>query len=147
MANAVYDGADALMLSGETACGRYPVESVQMMERIVLAAESRGPDPRQGPGAHRGALTFPRLVPGRHLRASPARRRATAGAVLIAAFTLSGTTARLLGHYRPEVPIVAFSPNQEVRRRLSLLWGVVPRVLEPMDQDRRRWSAASRRSC
>ena len=53
-------------------------------------------------------------------------------ASLIAAFTLSGVTARLLAHYRPPVPIVAFSPNQEVRRRLALLWGVVPRVLEPI---------------
>ncbi|HZA13631.1 MAG TPA: pyruvate kinase alpha/beta domain-containing protein [Myxococcaceae bacterium] len=56
------------------------------------------------------------------------------GATLIAAFTLSGTTARLLSHYRPQVPIIAFSPNQEVRRRLSLLWGVEPRVLEPIQE-------------
>ena len=54
--------------------------------------------------------------------------------MVIAAFTLSGHTARLLSHYRPAVPIVAFSPNQEVRRKLSLLWGVVPRVLEPVDR-------------
>jgi pyruvate kinase len=57
---------------------------------------------------------------------------AASGASLIAAFTLSGVTARLLAHYRPPVPIVAFSPNQEVRRRLALIWGVVPRVLEPI---------------
>ena len=50
------------------------------------------------------------------------------------AFTLTGTTARLLSHYRPPVPIIAFSPNQEVRRRLALLWGVVPRVLEPIQE-------------
>lgn len=57
-----------------------------------------------------------------------------AGAASIVAFTLTGTTARLLSRYRPQVPIIAFSPNQEVRRRLCLLWGVVPRVLEPMQE-------------
>ena len=56
------------------------------------------------------------------------------GASLIVAFTLSGTTARLLSRYRPRVPIIAFSPNQEVRRRLALVWGVVPRVLEPIQE-------------
>ena len=133
VANAVFDGADAVMLSGETASGSYPVESVRMMERIVLAAESAARTHGKVP-ARIGGGDLPRLVPGRHLRASPARRRAWRGRWLIAAFTLSGHTARLLSHYRPAVPIVAFSPNQEVRRKLSLLWGVVPRVLEPVDR-------------
>ncbi|WP_257448291.1 pyruvate kinase [Archangium lipolyticum] len=132
VANAVFDGADAVMLSGETASGKFPIESVQMMERIVLAAESTARAqgllaPQQSPV---GLPThFPDVI-----AASACYAAKQAGASLIAAFTLSGVTARLLAHYRPPVPIVAFSPNQEVRRRLALLWGVVPRVLEPIQE-------------
>ncbi|NTX03493.1 pyruvate kinase [Myxococcus sp. CA051A] len=130
VANAVFDGADAVMLSGETASGKFPIESVQMMERIILAAESsqrvqpvlRNIDAPLGLPTH-----FPDVIARVACEAAKA-----SGASLIAAFTLSGVTARLLSHYRPSVPIVAFSPNQEVRRRLALLWGVVPRVLEPI---------------
>jgi pyruvate kinase len=132
VANAVYDGADALMLSGETASGTYPVESVRMMERIILAAESAARTHGKSP-ARIGAVTFPASFPD-IISAVACEAARTAGAVVIAAFTLSGHTARLLSHYRPAVPIVAFSPNQEVRRKLSLLWGVVPRVLEPVDR-------------
>ncbi|PTL84084.1 pyruvate kinase [Vitiosangium sp. GDMCC 1.1324] len=132
VANAVFDGADAVMLSGETASGKFPIESVQMMERIVLAAEStiraQGLTQPQQPPV--GLPThFPDVI-----AASACYAAKQAGAQLIAAFTLSGVTARLLSHYRPPVPIVAFSPNQEVRRRLALLWGVVPRVLEPIQE-------------
>jgi len=132
VANAVYDGADALMLSGETASGSYPVESVRMMERIILAAESAARTHGKAP-ARIGGVTFPASFPDVIAGVACEAARA-AGAVIIAAFTLSGHTARLLSHYRPAVPIVAFSPNQEVRRKLSLLWGVVPRVLEPVDR-------------
>ena len=132
VANAVFDGADAVMLSGETASGKFPIESVQMMDRIVLAAEStmraqgllKPPLPPVGLPSH-----FPDVI-----AASACYAAKQAGASLIAAFTLSGVTARLLAHYRPPVPIVAFSPNQEVRRRLALLWGVVPRVMEPIQE-------------
>ncbi|MCY1081639.1 pyruvate kinase [Archangium lansingense] len=133
VANAVFDGADAVMLSGETASGKFPRESVEMMDRIVLAAESTmrvqglSSMPQQAPV---GLPThFPDVI-----AASACYAAKQAGASLIAAFTLSGVTARLLAHYRPPVPIVAFSPNQEVRRRLALLWGVVPRVLEPIQE-------------
>jgi pyruvate kinase len=132
VANAVYDGADALMLSGETASGSYPVESVRMMERIILAAESAARTHGKAP-ARIGGVTFPASFPD-VISAVACEAARMAGAVVIAAFTLSGHTARLLSHYRPAVPIVAFSPNQEVRRKLSLLWGVVPRVLEPVDR-------------
>jgi pyruvate kinase len=132
VANAVFDGADAVMLSGETASGKFPRESVEMMERIVLAAEStmraQGLSmPQQSP------VGLPSHFPD-VIAASACYAAKQAGASLIAAFTLSGVTARLLAHYRPLVPIVAFSPNQEVRRRLALLWGVVPRVLEPIQE-------------
>ena len=130
VANAVFDGADAVMLSGETASGKFPEASVQMMDRIVLAAESTM--------RAQGLMSPPETpvnLPSRFpdvIAASACYAAKQAGASLIAAFTLSGVTARLLAHYRPSVPIVAFSPNQEVRRRLALLWGVVPRVLEPI---------------
>jgi pyruvate kinase len=131
VANAVFDGADALMLSGETASGKYPLDSVRMMDRIILAAESS----QRAQGIHPTVMepstpaNFPDVVAEIATRAVR-----ESGAVAIAAFTLSGATARLLSHYRPQAPIIAFSPNQEVRRRLSLLWGVVPRVLEPVEE-------------
>ncbi|HYI02961.1 pyruvate kinase [Hyalangium sp.] len=130
VANAVFDGADAVMLSGETASGKYPIESVQMMDRIVLAAESatRAQHLKRVIEAPLGLPShFPDVIARAACQAAEA-----SGASLVAAFTLSGVTARLLAHYRPPVPIVAFSPNQEVRRRLALVWGVVPRVLEPI---------------
>ncbi len=132
VANAIFDGTDAVMLSGETASGKYPVESVEMMDRIVRSAESsmRQTFPRIGSGEPaKIPADFPDVTCGVACRAAR-----ECGARLIVAFTLTGTTARLLSHYRPTVPIVAFSPNQEVRRRLSLLWGVVPRVLEPLNE-------------
>ncbi len=127
VANAVWDGADAVMLSGETASGKYPLLAVQMMDRIVREAEetmgvAHAPRPEPVPPA-----------PFTDVIAGAARRAALqADAVAIACFTLGGTTARLLSHHRPHVPIVAFSPDQAIRRRLSLLWGVVPKVMEPV---------------
>ncbi len=132
VANAVMDNTDAVMLSGETASGEYPVESVQMMSRIIEAAESamRQSFPRIGSGEPlRIPAEFPDVTCGVACRAAR-----EAGCSLIVAFTLTGNTARLVSRYRPSVPIIAFSPNQEVRRRLSLLWGVMPRVLEPVQE-------------
>jgi pyruvate kinase len=131
VANAIFDGADALMLSGETASGKFPTESVEMMERIICSAENsvRSSPPRWNPEPMAIPASFPDVTCGIACRAAR-----EAGASLIVAFTLSGATARLLSHYRPSVPIIAFSPNQEVRRRMALLWGVVPRVLEPIQE-------------
>ena len=130
VANAVFDGADAVMLSGETASGKYPIESVEMMERIVLAAESSlRSHPWETPEPTRIPASFPDTTCSIACRAAQ-----ETGASVIACFTVSGTTARLLARYRPRVPIIAFSPNQEVRRRMSLYWGVVPRVLEPIQE-------------
>jgi pyruvate kinase len=127
VANAIWDGADAVMLSGETAAGRYPLLSVQMLDRIVRDAEAAGERarPAAGPEAKPAAVN--------DVIASAACRAAeSAGAVAICCFTLSGTTARLLAHFRPPVPIVAFSPDQSIRRRLAFYWGVEPRVMEPV---------------
>ncbi len=123
VANAIFDGTDAVMLSGETAVGRYPVESVAMMDRIVREAEA-------------SALTVVRPQRPAGLGISEAISEAVCHAAeqlsmrVIAVFTQSGSTARLISKYRPRPPIIAFSPIQETRRRLSLYWGVVPRKID-----------------
>jgi pyruvate kinase len=122
VANAIFDGSDAVMLSAETASGKYPVEAVSMMARIIEEAEASIREfPRPG-GTERlkVAETVAELVchASRELHMK-----------LIAVFTHSGFTARLVSRYRPLVPIVAFSPEAAIRRRMALLWGVTPRSI------------------
>jgi pyruvate kinase len=129
VANAVLDGTSAVMLSGETAAGKYPVEAVEMMKRIILKTES--------------SLQFERLVFGRRMnmedidekkKASPSEAvglaavelAETIGAAYIACFTHSGGTARLISKYRSRKPVVGFSPESATVRRLALSWGVIP---------------------
>ena len=122
VANAIFDGTDAVMLSAETATGRYPVEAVGMMARIIEAAESSIHEFARPAGQERlkVAETVAELVchASRELHMK-----------VIAVFTHSGFTARLISRYRPLVPIVAFSPEAETRRRMALLWGVTPRSI------------------
>lgn len=126
VANGIWDGADAVMLSGETASGRHPLLAVQMMDRIVREAEA-DVVVRAGPEHVDGVR-----VGFNEVTAEAACRAAEAsGAVAIVCFTLSGTTARLLSHFRPRTPIVAFSPDQATRRRCALYWGVEPKIMEP----------------
>jgi pyruvate kinase len=129
VANATFDCVDAVMLSGETASGRYPIAAVQMMDRIVRAAEAQLA--KEQPKAPPQPTTLPAAFP--EVTCSIACRAAQeAGATLIVAFSMSGLTVRLLSHFRPNVPVLAFSPVQEVRRRIALLWGALPRVMEPL---------------
>jgi pyruvate kinase len=121
VANAILDGTDAVMLSAETAAGRYPVETVQVMARIAVQAEKALPD--LAPPGER-ASHFPDVISEAACRAA-----AEVKARAIVAFTRSGFTARLLSKYRPGAPIIAFSPSETVRRRLNLHWGVVPKVI------------------
>jgi len=128
VANAVWDGADAVMLSGETASGRHPLQAVEMMDRIVREAEEHLPPAAVGRVSEPGSE-----APFNVVTAAAACRAATeAGARAIACFTLGGTTARLLAHFRPPVPVIAFSTDQSIRRRIALYWGVVPKVMEPI---------------
>jgi pyruvate kinase len=130
VANAIWDGADAVMLSGESASGRYPLAAVQMMDRIVREAEAA-----IAPREVRIATMTPaaRAAPTNEVIAAAACDAAAAsGAVAVCCFTLRGETARQLARYRPSMPIVAFSPDQAIRRRLALYWGVVPKVMEPV---------------
>jgi len=119
VANAIFDGSDALMLSGETAVGHYPIESVEMMDRIIHEAESSIAEPLR---PHRSSEL--------HINEAIAEAICHAAEDLhmkvIAVFTETGYSARLVSKYRPEPPIVAFSPEQETRRRISLFWGVRP---------------------
>jgi pyruvate kinase len=127
VANAIWDGADAVMLSAETASGRFPLNAVQMMDRIVREAETSPATAVFDPAVPGGQAPFNLVTSAAACEASDA-----AGAVASCCFTLSGTTARLLSHFRPRVPIIAFSPDQSIRRRLALYWGVVPRIMEPV---------------
>jgi len=120
VANAIFDGSDAVMLSAETATGKYPVEAVGMMARIIEVAES-------------SIHEFPRPAMTERLKVAETVAELVCHASrelhmkLIAVFTHSGFTARLVSRYRPLVPIVAFSPEATTRRRMALLWGVTPR--------------------
>jgi pyruvate kinase len=123
VANAILDGSDAVMLSAETATGKYPIEAVSMMARIVEEAEGSVQEfPRP---AQQEQLKVPGTVAELVCHASRELHMK-----VIAVFTHSGFTARLVSRYRPLVPIVAFSPEQETRRRLALVWGVYPRNIQ-----------------
>lgn len=120
VANAIFDGSDAVMLSAETASGKYPVEAVSMMARIIEEAEASVSEfsrPARAQEKLKVAETVAELVchASRELRMK-----------WIVVFTHSGFTARLISRYRPLVPIAAFSPEAETRRRLALVWGVAP---------------------
>jgi pyruvate kinase len=121
VANAVLDGADAVMLSGETAVGAYPLEAARTALRIADVAERRGGRFRDEPPACRHE-DGPSAIA--HAAAQLAAQHPDA--VAIACFTGGGTTPRLLSAERPSVPIYAFAPNDTVRRGLALRWGVRP---------------------
>lgn len=128
VANAVLDGTDALMLSGETAMGRFPVESVAMMARSILAAErnltyciDRGPEPQ---GLERSSTT-------RAISKATCEIASALHATAIITSTQSGETARQVAKHRPASPIIAISPSEEVVRQLNLTWGVIPLRVSP----------------
>ena len=128
VANAIFDGTDAVMLSAETARGKYPVESVQVMDRLVRVAEGETVSLNVNP-VERSADREPRSIPEAMCEAAASAAAATQAAA-IAAFSESGTTARLLSKQRPAAPIVAFTPHDLVRQRMALYWGVLPRLLD-----------------
>jgi pyruvate kinase len=121
VANAILDGTDAVMLSAETAAGKYPVETVEVMARIAAHAETALPDlaasmPR--------AASFPDVISEAACRAASEVK-----AHAIVAFTRTGFMARLLSKYRPQAPIFAFSPSEVARRRLTVHSGVFPKAI------------------
>src|SRR5262245_23573801 len=121
VADAVFGGADAVMLSGETATGEHPLAACQMMDRIVREAEhSRFYDPQPAPSGPETAEALANAA----CELSDAMQ-----AKLIVTLTQSGGTARLVSKARPRAPIIAFSPDEKTLRRLALYWGVDPRPL------------------
>jgi len=126
VANAIFDGTDAAMLSGETASGAYPVEAVRVMAKVALEAD-RGLPPRAPSFNEPGkAVTFPDAISEAACRAAVETK-----ARAIVAFTKTGSTARLISRLRPATPIIAFGPNERIRQRLCLYWGVIPKVMAP----------------
>jgi pyruvate kinase len=121
VANAVFDGTDAVMLSGETANGQYPVEAVSTMSRIVLEAERYL---RENPNfqPHEPLPVMGSVVDA--IERSAAAIAEQLGATAIACLTHSGMAARTLARYRPDPPIVAILDNPEMMRRLCFVWGV-----------------------
>ncbi|GLF98544.1 pyruvate kinase [Streptomyces yaizuensis] len=120
VANAVIDGTDAVMLSGETSVGKYPVETVRTMGRIVAAAEedvlAKGLPPlteRSKPRTQGGAVARAAAEMGDFL-----------GAKFLVAFTQSGDTVKRLSRYRSPIPLLAFTPDPATRSQLNLTWGV-----------------------
>jgi pyruvate kinase len=129
VATAIFDGADAIMLSAETATGRYPHQAVDTMSRIAIRAEeavrTQQPVRRRRDGE---VVGFPEAVS--HAAATAAN---ALNARAVVAFTQSGFSARLISHQRPDVPIIAFTPAVEVRRRLALSWGVSSRLIRKVE--------------
>jgi pyruvate kinase len=129
VANAVLDGADALMLSGETSVGRYAIEVVQTMGRIIEAVETDSPvvpPLTHVPRTKRGVISYAARDIGERLNAKA-----------LVAFTQSGDTVRRLARLHTRLPLLAFTPEECVRSQLSMTWGtntqIVPRV-ESTDQ-------------
>ncbi|MDT0303408.1 pyruvate kinase [Streptomonospora wellingtoniae] len=117
VANAVLDGADAVMLSGETSVGAFPIETVETMARIVAAAE------QESLRASHILSRVPETTGGAIARAA-AEVGATVGAKALVAFTMSGETARRLARYRSPIPLLAFTTQGSTRAQLALTWGV-----------------------
>ena len=141
VANAVFDGTDAVMLSAETAVGRYPDETVRVMDRIVRAAEE-GKEPgmiRRAEPSH-GPASFPEAI-----CAAASSAAASTGASALVAFSQSGMTVHLMSKQRPTTPIIAFTPVEQVRQRMALCWGVLPYTMPLIEQTDARISAVERR--
>jgi pyruvate kinase len=128
---AIFDGADAIMLSAETASGRYPAEAVEVMARVAERAEQatlalevprRRREDRAAPAGFPEAVSDAAATAARSLRARA-----------IVAFTQSGFSARLISQERPATPIIAFTPFVAVQRRLALSWGVSSRLIRKVE--------------
>jgi len=128
VANAIFDSTDAVMLSGETAYGHYPVESVKMMAAIIGEAEGHVKEWGRWHGATE-STSDDSIALARAARELAHDRDVSA----IAIFTLSGRNARIMSKARPDVPILAFTPEPKTHLRLALLWGVTPYLIPHAD--------------
>jgi pyruvate kinase len=132
VANALFDGTDAVMLSGETAAGKYPVQAVKMMARIAAEAETspfmkfnlqhqRDPDDLVTHAVAQSAVNI--------------LHELDAKAIIV--FSVSGKTSKLISKQRPAMPVYAFSPSKSVFNRLSLVWGITPWIIPAIDDTKR----------
>ncbi len=129
VANAIFDGSDAIMLSGETAAGKYPVQAVLTMDRIAKTTEA--------------ALSYHEILHSESTKRQTTIPDALSQAVANVAYDLdasaiitsteSGHTARMVSKFRPKSPIVAVTPHPHVCRKLALVWGVLPLIAEPAE--------------
>jgi pyruvate kinase len=126
VANAVLDGADAVMLSGETSVGKYPIETVATMARIIESTEDHGL-------GRMAAIEWEPRTRGGVIAKAAAEVGERVGARYLVAFTQSGDSARRLTRYRSHIPILAFTPVPLVRSQLSLSWGVETFIGESVD--------------
>lgn len=117
VANAVLDGADAVMLSGETSVGKFPIETVETMARIIASTEDHGL-------ARMAAIDWNPRTRGGVIAKAAAEVASRVGAKYLVAFTTSGDSARRLSRYRGSIPMLAFTPVPVVRSQLALSWGV-----------------------
>lgn len=128
VANAVIDGTDALMLSAETAAGKYPLEALKMMNKVISYTEKKYPL----------QLYYFELQNLRFKGFSEAVAHAACRAAedikakFIIAFTHSGYTARLVSKFRPKIPIIAFTPTKKIHRKMKLYWGVYPKLMRTL---------------
>ena len=132
IANAIYDGTDAVMLSGETSAGKYPVEAARMMAKIALEAEaSLKVQGYKDPPRREQTPTYQETMADMTYRCARMQ-----GATGIVVFTASGSSARLVSKYRPPVPIFAFTGSEAVARQLSIIYGVRAIVVpDPVSTD------------
>ena len=141
VANAVIEGSDALMLSAETASGKYPVEALLMMSRIIKYTERESPAqaPAFGfpearsastscPGS---AVTFENALFSGAVADAACRAAEDIRARFVVACTESGFTARMVSKFRPRMPIIAFTPDARTQKRMALYWGVQPKLMKP----------------
>ena len=122
VANAVYDGTDAIMLSGETAAGKYPIEALKMMGEIAEATEPYV-DYRSHM-LHRSMFRETSVSSAVGIAAVQTAKNINADCIVTP--TISGQTARLISSFRPEVPIYAVTPNESTQHKMQLYWGVTP---------------------
>ena len=131
VANAILDGTDAVMLSGETATGKFPVESVKMMSRIIEIIEKSGqlPKEKRKRRIEKGYAVSEAIGYSAGMTADLVRAKA------IICLTQSGSTAQMIARYRPDEPIIAITPNESTLRHLSLVWGVRGYLLESLGEN------------
>jgi pyruvate kinase len=144
VANAVFDGTDAIMLSGETAVGQYPVEAVACMHRIAIETETQLIRSGFAVGAD---VPRPSCQVDDPITAGACELARQVGARALVTPTLSGRTARMVAEYRPTARVVAVAPSEAVLRRLSLVWGITSVRMSPTSPGTDRLTAAVADAC